>query len=76
MSTWEHLQKPYKGKHWWYRLLTGRKDTFPVMRQVGYQIYWKQNIKTKEYVPCKLLNFLSWFSNRYRDFKNLIYIKF
>ena len=39
--TWDKLQKPYTGLHWWYRLLTGRKYTYPVIEQDGYKIYWK-----------------------------------
>jgi hypothetical protein len=38
---WEQLKKPYKGLHWWYRILTGTKYTFPYMNQRGYKVYWK-----------------------------------
>lgn len=82
--TLDKLRKPYKGLHWWYRILTGTKYTFAVqgsemttgIKPNGYQIYWKQNIKTKEWKSCSILNFLVWLDFRIKDIKNLRYIKF
>lgn len=77
--TWEKLQKPYIGLHWWYRLITGREYTYPVIEQDGYKIYWKylkepQIIDGKRVdikVECKLLNLLSFIQFRVKDIKNI-----
>lgn len=76
--TWDKLQKPYTGLHWWYRLLTGRKYTYPVIEQDGYKIYWKylkepiikdgKRIDVK--VECKLLNALSQINFKILDIRS------
>lgn len=55
--SWDKLQKPYTGLHWWYRLLTGRKYNYPVSNQHGQYIYWKR-IPNGEYRPAHGLNIL------------------
>ena len=58
--TWEKLQKPYTGLHWWYHKLTGTKWTFPYSDQKDWNIYWKQ-LKTDSSikVTCRPLNIIS-----------------
>jgi hypothetical protein len=64
--TWDKLQKPF-GLHWWYRLLTGRKWTYPIIKQDGWNIYWKylkepiikDGQRIDLIIPCRLLNILS-----------------
>ena len=55
-ATWKDSQKPFKGLHWWYRLLTGRRWTFPYINPQGHDLYWKHLIGGNRDVPCKLLN--------------------
>jgi len=70
--SWDSLQKPLTGSHWWYRLLTGRKYTYPFMDQVGLHIYWKRNLKTKEVVPCRFLNLKVYAHFRWEDIKSIL----
>ena len=62
---WKTLQKPITGMHWWYRLLTGRKWTYPYCGSSnGRHYYWKMlkecrfenGISINEKRECKLLN--------------------
>lgn len=60
MSDWNLLQKPFRGLHWWYRILTGTHWTFPYMKQRGDNVYWKSLIKDSSVKkPCFLLNYIN-----------------
>lgn len=74
---WHKLQKPFFGYHWWYRILTGRKYTYPYISQKGKKIYWKSvlepeivdGMRKDIIVECKLLNFIAsirMFLDRYK----------
>lgn len=58
--TWEQLQKPFKGLHWYYRIITGTKYSYPFIKQEGYYIYKKVLMKSSKCNQkdehCHLLN--------------------
>ena len=54
---WDRLRSPFTGTHWWYRILTGTRWTFPFMKQDGDNVYFKALISDNLNVrPAKLLN--------------------
>lgn len=74
MTTWDKKQKPLLGIHWWYRLVTGTKWTFPFMEiNDSRYCYWKSRKVNNErvIVECKLLNLVSKIRNRFYFIKNI-----
>jgi hypothetical protein len=73
MSYWHKLQKPYTGSHWWYRVLTGRKWSYPFMKTPDARYcYWKHkkvNGADVE-VECKILNLGGKLRNWWYAFRN------
>jgi len=75
--TWEELHKPYIGLHWWYRLLTGRKYTYPFIEKNGYWKALKSSPNNNRViVECKFLNNITKLSFLLDRLKNKYYYKY
>jgi hypothetical protein len=75
--TWDELQKPFIGGHWWYWILTGRKYSFPFMKQDGYKVYWKVDARLPKYqqkpIECKLLNWIFYLECKVNKLRRKLY---
>ena len=64
---WHQLEKKYIGFHWWYRILTGTKWTYPYLELINGNIkYFQSKIPRefkngKEFKTIREAKLLNWF---------------